>query len=658
MNGFFRPAIALIERLRIGPKFLLAGGPTLLIMLALGTGLLGSLNQRVQSLQTKQVAATLMRAMVEWNKVLIESRRLCIAGTQGSAAEQADFKAHAQAVNQQLTSLETQVEAAKPWFDMGPEMAGIHRGWSDLQIGVEALPQDDQFPQKAFAAHAPEYARLYAFMRDLGNRSGLSQDPDSDLAYLGYTLANNTPSTAGITVRIAAYAALNLTRDAITPKDKLFYEVTEARLGDTFGAVKTLLGQAMHANPQAQQALGPHFEALDAKSKALLAFVRQHFTEADRPNVTAAQLALASQPTIDEAWSLVGANLDVLDALLQERRVQATWQRNGLAGLLLGAVLLSAYLYVAVFLNIAAGLKRASAAAKSIAAGELGSVQAANGCDELTALLNGMHEADQALLNVIRVVKQATDSIATASSEIADGTQDLSSRTEQTATTLQGTATSMGRFTAVVQQSTDAASSANQLATSAASQARLGGDVVGQVVSTMDDIHASSKKIGDIIGVIDGIAFQTNILALNAAVEAARAGEQGRGFAVVASEVRSLAQRSASAAREIKTLIGSSVDRIEDGARLVREAGTAMTALVSSVQHVGSVIGDITTSAQEQSRGIVQVNAAVSQLDHMTHQNAALVEQSAAAAGSLREQASRLAAMVGRFHIANADALG
>ncbi|HSV53510.1 MAG TPA: methyl-accepting chemotaxis protein, partial [Burkholderiaceae bacterium] len=231
------------------------------------------------------------------------------------------------------------------------------------------------------------------------------------------------------------------------------------------------------------------------------------------------------------------------------------------------------------------------------------------------------------------------------------GNTDLSHRTEQTAANLQTTASSMEQLTGTVQQTSNSAHTANQLASSATEVASRGGKVVSEVVSTMDDINASSKKISDIIGVIDGIAFQTNILALNAAVEAARAGEQGRGFAVVASEVRSLAGRSAAAAKEIKELISASVDKVEGGTRLVAQAGQTMTEIVGSVQRVSDIIGEIRAATSEQSQGIAQVNTAVAQLDQMTQQNSALVEQSAAAADSLKDQAVRLAEAVQVFKL-------
>jgi methyl-accepting chemotaxis protein len=266
-----------------------------------------------------------------------------------------------------------------------------------------------------------------------------------------------------------------------------------------------------------------------------------------------------------------------------------------------------------------------------------------------------------ALSHVERSIGQVrgnAESISTAAAEIASGNADLSTRTEQTASSLQQTASSMAQLSSTVNQTAESARTANQLATSASEVAARGGQVVAEVVSTMEEINTSSKKIADIIGTIDGIAFQTNILALNAAVEAARAGEQGRGFAVVASEVRSLAQRSAEAAREIKTLIGASVERVESGSRLVQDAGNTMGEIVASVQRVTDIIGEISAAAAEQSAGIGQISGAVTQLDQMTQQNAALVEESAAAAESLKDTSNQLALAVGSFRTGHGEAAG
>jgi methyl-accepting chemotaxis protein len=297
--------------------------------------------------------------------------------------------------------------------------------------------------------------------------------------------------------------------------------------------------------------------------------------------------------------------------------------------------------------KIAADVNASLSLAEAVAAGDLTQRAKPQGEDELAGLMRALNQMCEQLGQTVGEVMLVADSIRTASAEIASGNQDLSTRTEQTASSLETTSSSMAQLTGTVRQSADNAQTANQLASSAATVAHR----VQQVVDTMNDITASSKRIADIIGVIDDIAFQTNILALNAAVEAARAGEQGRGFAVVAGEVRSLAGRSAAAAKEIKTLIGASVERVQSGARLVQDAGSTMGEIVGAVQRVTDIMGDISASAAAQSRGLDDVNQSVGQVDDMTQQNAALVEESAAAAESLREQAQRLAQVVSQFRV-------
>ncbi|MGZ0019218.1 methyl-accepting chemotaxis protein [Nitrosomonas sp. wSCUT-2] len=296
-------------------------------------------------------------------------------------------------------------------------------------------------------------------------------------------------------------------------------------------------------------------------------------------------------------------------------------------------------------------LNEAIAVANAVAAGDLTSRIDVNSTNETGRLLQALKTMNDNLVDLVGKVRMGTDQIATASGEIASGNSDLSQRTEEQASSLEETASSMEELTSTVKQNADNARQANQLAAGASEVAVKGGTVVGQVVQTMSSINESSKKIVDIISVIDGIAFQTNILALNAAVEAARAGEQGRGFAVVATEVRTLAQRSAAAAKEIKELISDSVAKVEDGTRLVDEAGATMDEIVSAVKRVTDIMSEISAASQEQSSGIEQVNQAVTQMDEVTQQNAALVEEAAAAAESMQEQAQSLTQAVSIFRL-------
>jgi len=318
-------------------------------------------------------------------------------------------------------------------------------------------------------------------------------------------------------------------------------------------------------------------------------------------------------------------------------------------GLAIAAVLAGAVFAWWIGRRISAPLEEAVNVAQTVARGDLTSRIEAQGSNETGALMGALRDMNANLVDIVSQVRVGTGTIAEAADQISAGNLELSSRTEQQASSLEETASSMEELTSTVRQNADNAREANALAQTASQVAGRGGETVGRVVQTMDAITESSKKIVDIIGVIDGIAFQTNILALNAAVEAARAGEQGRGFAVVASEVRNLAQRSAGAAKEIKELIGNSVNKVEEGSRLVSDAGTTMQEIVDSIGRVTAIMSQIAMASAEQSSGIEQVNQAVAQMDQVTQQNAALVEEAAAASDAMREQAQALSALVSTF---------
>jgi methyl-accepting chemotaxis protein len=409
------------------------------------------------------------------------------------------------------------------------------------------------------------------------------------------------------------------------------------------------------------------------EGKALLARIRQR--RQDFIASFSATIKVLEAGKRDEASKLlIGETLPAIDALQEQVKAMSDWQTKivdasaveirqsidstqlvtmvlGSAAVLIGAVF-AWRLTRSITRQVGGEPDYAVAIVREMAAGNL-TVEVATGSGDESSLLAAMKAMRDSLARIVSEVRVGVESVGTASAQIAAGNIDLSSRTEQQASSLEETAASMEQLTSTVKLSADNAKQADQLAAAACDAAGKGGQVVEQVVATMDEISCASKKIGEIISVIDGIAFQTNILALNAAVEAARAGEQGRGFAVVAGEVRTLAQRSAQAAREIRGMISDSVQKVESGSQLVNQAGASMAEIVSQVKRVTDLVGEISNASQEQSSGIGQVNEAITQMDHATQQNAALVEQSAAAAQSLKDQAARLSQAVSVFRLAD-----
>ena len=480
------------------------------------------------------------------------------------------------------------------------------------QIGTNMLPSVRTLGQLADAT-ATYRTREFRFM--IGHQRG-----NGDVAF-----ERITKSDAEVAAALKTYAGLV---DPSSQEERKLYDAVVqswTQYKEVSGRVVQLIRQGQ-SDPAANLMVGDGQKARDALTQSIEALTAYNVRESDR-------MLLESNQRLQRTV--------VITALIL------------LLGLT-GGVVFSLW----ISRSMTRPLGEAVVAADAVARGDLSiEVPPAEGRDELSALLRSLRAMAISLRSVVGEVHAGVASVSTASGEIAVGNQDLSSRTESQASSLQETASAMEELTVTVKASAETAREANRLAAAASDIAHQGGAAVGQVVTTMGSITESSRKIAEIIGVIDGIAFQTNILALNAAVEAARAGEQGRGFAVVAGEVRTLAQRSAQAAREIKSLISDSVDKVASGSAQVAEAGRTMDEIVVQAKRVSDLIGEISQSTMEQSSGITQVNQAVAGLDQMTQQNAALVEQSAAAAQSLKDQALRLTEAVARFKLERSAAI-
>jgi len=439
-----------------------------------------------------------------------------------------------------------------------------------------------------------------------------------------------------------------LTDEAAAQREMQLITAARARNGELFKALEATItsdkGKRLLADAEAKR--GPYNAAVD---KVIALGLKLEAGAAQAALV--AEADPAQQAYFGTLAELVSYQKDLMHSSAEH--TEATVARASVGSLVAAGVAAVLAMFLAWWItrSIVGPIRQAVHVAETVADGDLRTEITIGRQDETGQLLAALQRMTASLVTIVGDVRSNADSVATASGEIAQGNADLSQRTEEQASNLQQTAASMEQLTATVNHNNDTARQAAQMASNAARVAESSGQVMGQVVSTMDQITASSKKIADIIGTIDGIAFQTNILALNAAVEAARAGEQGRGFAVVASEVRSLAGRSAEAAREIKSLIGASVDRVEAGNRLVAEAGQTVGEVVAEVHRVADLIGEMSAASGEQSKGISQIGEAVNQLDQVTQQNAALVEESAAAAESLQHQAQALAKAVSVFQL-------
>jgi len=490
----------------------------------------------------------------------------------------------------------------------------------------------------------------------LVDRFSLSINGDFDTRYLIESALIASPRLTEVLGLMRAKGASLLSAGNATIDDRRALRLMMEKSNDLYVTARKSMNKAMAANPELQRSLASQAQGGRVSGNQALQLAQARILDQEQLTFSGLDYFAQFTAAIDAQLKLNEVALGQLRQELDARAANLVATKYALIGAIVLLLLLTMFFIYLVSRSVTGPLHKAIGIARQIALGDLAVDIDAGSKNETGQLLEALTDMRDSLVGIVGKVRASTDTIATASSQIASGNLDLSSRTEAQASALEETASSMEEMTGTVKQNADNARQAQQLSRSAAQIAVKGGAVVSQVIETMGSINASSKKIVDIIGVIDGIAFQTNILALNAAVEAARAGEQGRGFAVVATEVRNLAQRSAAAAKEIKGLIDDSVAKVGIGAKLVDQAGATMVEVVASVKQVTDIIAEITAASVEQTSGIDQINQAIMQMDDVTQQNAALVEQAAAAAQSLQEQAQTLSQVVGVFKLAQGHA--
>ncbi len=648
--GFFRyhgpwaPGVRLFRVLQFRSKALLISLVLLIPALVMGSAYLSSIQDQVAFSNKERDGVAVMAKFLPALQALLEVRNATRA-TLGDFDATQDYTASRTQFDRSMQALAAHVQDSGDPLALSQQVADVQAKWAATASSRNGADE------KGRTVFGPVTEGMLKIMERVGDESNLVLDPDLNTLYMINAIFMTMPKSSEDLGQLWGWGTYGLAKGGLqTPDLYKKFSVWSARAGSGVEDARNMFQRAISVSPELKGRLD--LTGFDVALKfQKRADVSEFIKAADEPKDVYAE----GRQALRAYFTVFDQALPVLDELLQARVQRLEVARNVRGGIAVLGLLVGAYLFYCFARVMDGGLKEVARRLDSMANGDLTAFPRPWGNDEAAQLMTSLARTQQAMRKIVADVRGESESIVVASREIADGSNDLSQRTEQTAAELQETAASLEQINSTLGNTAANTQAAARLASSNESDAEAGGGVIAKAIGTMGDIQSASKRIGDIIGVIDGIAFQTNILALNAAVEAARAGEQGRGFAVVASEVRSLAQRSASAAREIKALIHDTAEKVEGGTAVVQGAGEAMKKLVVGAKSINKLLSEIAVASDQQGRGVEQVGQAVSGLDEMTQRNAALVEQTAAASAQLRQRAESLVQTVARFKLEDAD---